>query len=178
MNTGNVLLSSEDQELVTYMAEHPAPMWVYDVQTCRFLEVNPAAVRHYGYSRDEFLQMSLFDIRPEEDWPGLAEDLRKPRPRFQFSGGWRHRLKNGEIHEVEIRSQLLRFQGRPAAWVEVRDLTVDAAISGARRYWSGCSDLPPPSIRPWSKPGTQRRGWSKPSRECGKRVVLPGRWRR
>ncbi|MGA4579548.1 PAS domain S-box protein [Limisphaera sp. VF-2] len=125
MNTGNVLLSSEDQELVTYMAEHPDPMWVYDVQTCRFLEVNPAAVRHYGYSRDEFLQMSLFDIRPEEDWPGLAEDLRKPRPRFQFSGGWRHRLKNGEIHEVEIRSQLLRFQGRPAAWVEVRDLTVE-----------------------------------------------------
>ena len=54
------------------LAANPLPMWVYDVETLRFLEVNDAAIAHYGYTRAEFLDMSIADIRPEEDRPRLG----------------------------------------------------------------------------------------------------------
>ena len=53
----------------------PTPMWVYDADTLAFLAVNDAAIRHYGYSRDEFLAMTIKDIRPAEDVPRLLADV-------------------------------------------------------------------------------------------------------
>ncbi len=125
MNEPNAFLSEDNQALVAFMTQHPAPMWVYDLESCRFLEVDPAAMNHYGYSRDEFLQMTLLDICPAEDRPRLVSHMGQPRSRYQFSSGWRHCLKNGEVHEVEICSQLVSFQGRPAVWVKVQDLTAE-----------------------------------------------------
>ena len=54
-------------------------MWVYDAQTLRFLAVNEAAVRHYGYTRQEFLAMTITDIRPREDVETLLADLQPSR---------------------------------------------------------------------------------------------------
>jgi PAS domain S-box-containing protein len=102
---------------------NPQPMWVYDLETLRFLAVNRAAVAKYGYSEDEFLQMSIADIRPEEDVPRLLEDVRKPRPELQQSGVWRHRSKDGRVLHVEITSHQLEFAGRPAALVVAHDVT-------------------------------------------------------
>ena len=83
---------------------HPLPMWIYDLGSLAFLEVNDTAVEKYGYRRDEFLQMTLMDIRPEEDVKRLLADVKKKRSPLQYSGEWRHRLKDGRIIAVEITS--------------------------------------------------------------------------
>src|SRR5437867_7603192 len=98
-------------------------MWIYDLETLAFLEVNDAAVARYGYSRDEFLQMRLTDIRPPEDAQRLLEDVRSHRPEFQRSGQWRHRFRDGRLIDVEITSHTLSFRGREAALVVVHDVT-------------------------------------------------------
>src|SRR5215470_15126556 len=67
-------------------ANNPHPMWVYDVATLAFLEVNATAMARYGYSRDEFLGMRITDIRPPEDVPRFLEELAKERPALQFFG--------------------------------------------------------------------------------------------
>jgi PAS domain S-box-containing protein len=89
---------------------NPLPMWIYDTETLEFTEVNQTAVDKYGYSREEFLKMTLKDIRPSEDIPALLEDV-KSKSEIQKSDIWRHVLKNGEIINVEINSHALPFTG-------------------------------------------------------------------
>ncbi len=102
---------------------NPQPMWVYDLDTLRFLMVNDAAIVHYGYSREEFLNMTLRDIRPAEDVPALMQNIANETSVIQNSAGWRHRLKDGRLIDVEITSHVLNFEGRPARWVMVNDVT-------------------------------------------------------
>ena len=102
---------------------NPQPMWVYDLETLVFLAVNDAAVAFYGYARDELLGMTIRDIRPEEDVPCLLAHLEKAPASFRSSGEWRHRRKNGEVLQVEVRSHALLFAGRSARMVVVFDLT-------------------------------------------------------
>ena len=104
-------------------SHNPIPMWVYDQETLRFLEVNDAAVERYRYSREEFLAMRITDIRPAEDVPRLLENVRSPRPELQHSGRWRHRWKDGTVRDVEISSHRLRFQGRESSLVVALDIT-------------------------------------------------------
>jgi two-component system cell cycle sensor histidine kinase/response regulator CckA len=104
-------------------ASNPLPMWVYDLETLAFLEVNDAAVAKYGYSADEFLSMRITDIRPPEDVAALLANVAVQRSTLQQSGRWRHRLKSGDIIDVEIVSHSLRFAGRPAALVVAQDVT-------------------------------------------------------
>lgn len=101
----------------------PFPMWVYDEETLQFLEVNKAVVVHYGYSREEFLSMRITDIRPEEEISRLLEDVKQRKEEKQSSSGWKHRLKNGQLIDVEIHSHLLDFQNHHAVLVIVHDIT-------------------------------------------------------
>jgi len=105
-------------------AGNPLPMWVYDLETLHFLEVNDAAVARYGYTRDEFLKLRLTDIRPAEDLRALADNLAHARPVLEESGPWRHLLKDGRIINVEITSHLMEWGGRRAALVVAQDITV------------------------------------------------------
>ena len=102
---------------------HPNALWVYDLETAAFLAVNDAAVQHYGYSRAEFLGMTLEEIRPLED----VERLRTYRNNLQEglveAGEWRHRTKDGTIIDVDIARHTLTFAGRPAALAIARDIT-------------------------------------------------------
>jgi PAS domain S-box-containing protein len=98
-------------------------MWVYDLETLRFLEVNDAAVSQYGYTRDEFLAMHITDIRPAEDVARLLENVEKERLAFDRAGVWQHLRKDGRIIDVEVTSHLLSFVGRPAALVLMQDVT-------------------------------------------------------
>jgi two-component system, cell cycle sensor histidine kinase and response regulator CckA len=103
---------------------NPLPMWVYDAETFRFLEVNAAAIAHYGYSRDEFLQMRIVDIRPAEHVERLYEAIKDLATRdLRRAGVWRHRVKDGRLIDVEVISHRLEFHGRPAALVVVEDVT-------------------------------------------------------
>lgn len=103
----------------------PIPMWVYDLDSLEFLDVNEAAVRHYGYSREEFMQMSIYDIRAVEDWPQLDQALVKARHNdFTYKSGiFRHLKKNGELMMVKVESDKIEYKGRRGVVVLVNDLT-------------------------------------------------------
>lgn len=102
---------------------NPQPMWVYDLETLRFLSVNEAAIRHYGYSRAEFLGMTVKDIRPPEDVAKLLDNISRVSEGLDLAGLWRHRTKDGRIIEVEISSHTLRFGDRDAELVRITDVT-------------------------------------------------------
>ena len=109
---------SEDHYRVLF-DEHPVPMWVYDPATLRFLSVNHAAVAHYGYSREEFMALSIADIRPEEDVDRLVAQVREGGA----DGSWRHRTKDGAVFDVEIISREIDFRGTSARLVVAVDVT-------------------------------------------------------
>jgi two-component system, cell cycle sensor histidine kinase and response regulator CckA len=105
-------------------AANPQPMWFFDTATLSFLEVNDAAVDHYGYSRDEFLAMTIADIRPPEDVPRLRATVgRVSEHAIDEAGVWRHRKKDGSIIFVEITSHVVPYEGRQAEFVLAHDVT-------------------------------------------------------
>ncbi|NJC82903.1 ATP-binding protein [Planosporangium mesophilum] len=101
---------------------NPYPMWVVDMLTLAFLEVNDAAVAHYGYSRDEFLSMTLADIRLPEDRPAMTESLRAMAATDR-GGPVRHVKKDGTVITVVGTSHALTFNGVPARCAVIEDVT-------------------------------------------------------
>jgi len=116
-------LEDSEQRYRVLFENNPQPMWVYDQETLEFLTVNDTAVHNYGYTREEFLRMTLRDIRPEEDIPKLIEALATPPSGFKPAGVWRHRKKNGQIITVDITEHRLTFGGRPGCLVLAADIT-------------------------------------------------------
>ena len=114
-------------------ADNPQPMWVFDAETLAFLEVNAAAIAHYGYSREEFLTRSITDIRPAEDVPRLLAQGRNGDEGVRH-GAWRHRTADGRLIDVEVSSHTLRFAGRPAVLVAVQDVTARVALEDELRH--------------------------------------------
>ncbi len=112
---------------------NPVPMWIYDLQTLKFLDVNEVACQRYGYTRDEFLSMSIRDIRPPEDIAAVERSVRLTPAEVFSSGIWRHRLKDGRLIYVEITSHELLYGTRPARMVAPLDVTkrvlAEAALS-------------------------------------------------
>jgi two-component system cell cycle sensor histidine kinase/response regulator CckA len=107
-------------------------MWVFDRETLAFLDVNDAAVKDYGFSRPEFLNMTLRDIRPAEDLPGLLRQTPHPRPQGRSTAErWRHRTKRGVVFPVAITSWELTFRGRPAELVLARRGSSDDSHAAA-----------------------------------------------
>jgi PAS domain S-box-containing protein len=102
---------------------NPLSMWVYDCETLAFLAVNDAAVDRYGYAREEFLAMTIKDIRPAEDVPALLESVMTLSPKFDPPDVWRHRKKDGTVLDVEVTSHAIDFAGRPARLVLANDVT-------------------------------------------------------
>jgi len=115
------LLNSEEQYRLLFDT-NPNPMWVFDLETLRFLAVNEASIQHYGYSREEYMSMTVLEIRPPEDVPAVLESINTPRANREVNT-WRHRKKDGSIIDVEINSHPLSFAGRPAELVQSTDIT-------------------------------------------------------
>jgi PAS domain S-box-containing protein len=86
---------------------NPLPMWTYDLETLRFLTVNDAAILHYGYSKEEFLSMTIKDIRPTEDVQKLLDLVQRRRGLGHLKSLNRHKKKNGEIIYVEVSTHKL-----------------------------------------------------------------------
>ena len=122
-----------ETEFRALFAANPLPMWIYDVATWRFLEVNDAAVQHYGYGRAEFLAMTIREIRPPEDVERLVADRDDPREPWLAPRAWRHRLKSGEVIDVEITSHTITFAGQTAALVVAQDITTRKRAEEAQR---------------------------------------------
>jgi PAS domain S-box-containing protein len=103
-------------------------MWIFDQQTLQFLDVNDEAVAVYGYSRLEFLRMTILDIRPVDDVSKILAKTVHPANRGPSTHEvWRHRAKNGTEFEVEINSVGMLYEGRPA------ELVVVTPMQGSRR---------------------------------------------
>ena len=101
----------------------PLPMWVFDVETHRFLTVNDAAVRHYGYSREEFAALTIEDIRPREDLAALREELAHPAP-VDAGSTWRHCKKDGTVILVDVKGHDFTLDGKRARLVLINDVTM------------------------------------------------------
>lgn len=103
----------------------PQPMWVYDIKSLRFLDVNVAAEKHYGYSLQEFLGMTIKDIRPIEDIPEMIKrvEFLNENEGSHSMGTFRHKKKNGEIIYVEIQSNTMPFQNTIGRIILAIDIT-------------------------------------------------------
>ena len=106
----------------------PVPTWVYDAETLQFLAVNDAAVRHYGWSREEFLAMRITEIRPAAEVQSLLQNLRDGSIGSPERELWRHRRRDGSVIDVEISAGRIVFESRPAALVVARDVTERRAM--------------------------------------------------
>ena len=116
------LRESEANSLFLF-AHNPLPMWVFERETLQILQVNEAALRHYGYDRLEFLQMTAGDLHPAEEIPTLLSVFRATDLRSHHAGQWRHRKKDGSVIDVEMYMDKMKYSGRPAALVVAQDIT-------------------------------------------------------
>jgi len=123
LRQANELLEASEERHRKLFDNNPHPTYVYDRETLRFLDVNGAAIRKYGYSRDEFLAMTLKDIRPAEDIPRMLETVLSARDGTERLGTWRHKKSDGTVIDVELTSFALQFGGRPAEVVVAVDVT-------------------------------------------------------
>ncbi len=126
-------LAVREQEYRLVFDANPQPMWVYDLKTLRFLAVNDAAPAVYGYSRDEFLSMTIADIRPSEDVARMAASVQTPRSGARSDGPWKHLRRGGPTLWVEITATDLDFRGRPARLILARDVTERLALEEERQ---------------------------------------------
>lgn len=128
---GKLLESEENYRFL--FENNPLPMWIYDLETLAFLKVNEAAIEHYGYSREEFMGMTIREIRPAEDVPALLQNIARVTQGIDHAGTWRHCKKDGTIILVDIISHLVQFAGRQAELVVSIDITRRMEIESAER---------------------------------------------
>ena len=116
-------LEKQGEEYRLLFEANPCPMYVCDERTLAFLAVNQSAVDHYGYSREEFLQMTAQDLRPADDVHTPMSNSGQTSGGNDAAGVWRHRKKDGSLIDVEVSWQRLNFAGRPAYLVMATDVT-------------------------------------------------------
>jgi PAS domain S-box-containing protein len=118
-------LQHSEEKYKTLFYKSPLPKWIYDVDSLEFIEVNDAAIRHYGYTQEEFRNMTIKDIRPEEDIDRLLEDVEnlKGSPGVFEDSNWRHRKKNGDVINVELTAHPIEYDQRRARMVVINDIT-------------------------------------------------------
>lgn len=118
------------EEYMALFNHSPLPMWIFDIDTYQFLQVNDAACINYGYSHAEYLNMTLKDIRPKEDVLFMerlvAYSLKKKQ--FSFPDNIRHQKKNGEIIQVKIKNTVVTFNGKKARLASSVDVTTEVEI--------------------------------------------------
>ena len=148
---------------------HPHPMWVYDLETLRFLAVNDAAMSRYGYSREEFLAMTIAQIRPASALDALAADLATAHAGIRQSGQWQHITRDGRTLIVEISSHTLPFDDRPAALVQALDVTERVSVETQLREKAALLDTAHDAILVkdmddrityWNKGAERLFGWT------------------
>ncbi len=102
---------------------HPDPMWVYDLLTLRFVAVNLAAIKTYGYSEAEFLAMTIADIHPRDDCAALNDSVAAVEAGRETGGIWRHYRRSGEMIYADVSGQRVDHEGRSAELIVARDVS-------------------------------------------------------
>jgi len=131
-------------------SSNPLPMYVCAVDSLEILEANAAAVRSYGYSRDEFLRMRITELGPAEDIPDLVQSIESQGASVAGRGEWRHRRKDGEIFPVEVTSQRIQFAGHDAVLGVALDISerrsAEEKVAKHSAYIRGLSENNPLAI--------------------------------
>jgi PAS domain S-box-containing protein len=121
--TAEHALTESEAHYRVLFESNPNPLFVYSPDTLQLLAVNEAAERQYGYTREQFLAMTVEDLHPPEEVPALRELVAKSETGLRKRGEWRHRKKDGTTIEVEITRNTLTFGGRRAALAMAQDIT-------------------------------------------------------
>jgi PAS domain S-box-containing protein len=120
------LQDQEDRYRQLFLS-HPVPLLVVDAETYTVTNINDAAVKHYGYTRDEFLNLHISQLRPAEDIPLLNQRLAEDRPQLQpgnfLKANWRHSKKNGEVFDAEVNYHIFDYAGRSSVLSAITDIT-------------------------------------------------------
>jgi len=115
-------LIESEQRYRNLFETNPLPMFVLEKDSLTFLDANMAALNQYGYSREEFLNMTAFDIRSAEEKKRFI-DMRSTNPTFYKIGAWEHYKKDGTKMMVKVHADDMLFEGRKARIVFVMDVT-------------------------------------------------------
>jgi PAS domain S-box-containing protein len=127
-------LKSREASFRLLFEHNPIPMWVLEQDSMRFLAVNDAAVEHYGFSREQFLAMDAYTIRPADDRERLRQFVETGYGDFRDGQTCRHVKANGTAIDVAIYSARLTYQGRPAWWRGRRCHRAQSRRSQGSRY--------------------------------------------
>lgn len=136
-------LHRHDQRYSSIFQTNPVPMWIYDLDTLTILQVNKAAERQYGYSRQEFLGMTIKELRPPEEVPALLEQLdseRQSERQANVTGPWRHRRKDGSLIWVTIQAHPVEFEGHAGEMVVALDITANVEARDSLRMSAAVFD--------------------------------------
>lgn len=122
-----VRLEQAEQQFRELFELNPLPFWVFDTETLAFLAVNAAAIRTYGYLREEFLTMTILQIRPRDAEPAVRasvdEVVQEEVHNRDSSQIWIHQTRYGTRLHVRVHSSSIRFDGRPARLVLAEDVS-------------------------------------------------------
>ncbi|MGZ3839435.1 MAG: PAS domain-containing protein [Flavisolibacter sp.] len=117
-------LEFSEQQYKTLFQNNPLPCWIYDPESLRFMEVNEAAIRHYGYTKQEFLELGVLDVQVEENIEVLKKRFDTNQiQKIHFLNNWQHKLKDGRTIFTDLRSSSIHYQGKEARLVVVHDIT-------------------------------------------------------
>src|SRR5208337_3730285 len=123
LGKANETLNASENQYRLLFDSNPMPMWVLDCATLKFLAVNEATIHHYGYSREEFLSMTIADIRPEVDVRESRESVPERMAGLSGTELWRHRKSDGTVIQVEITGHPISLGGRDAELILAHDVT-------------------------------------------------------
>ncbi|WP_330970096.1 PAS domain-containing protein, partial [Lysobacter sp. A3-1-A15] len=116
-------LLDQAQAQYRFLFDHnPIPMWVFELETLKFLAVNDAALEHYGYGRGELLEMTVLNIRPPEHRQAMRDAAQSDAAHVQ-GRVWTHRRRDGSTLRAEIHLHDVEFDGQPARLVAAHDVT-------------------------------------------------------
>jgi hypothetical protein len=116
-------LRKKEEMFRLLFSHNPLPTWVIDRETLQFLEVNDAAVQVYGYSAEEFRNMTILDLRPEEEKARFLHFLQQNSGDGLYHGSWKHRKKDGKIVQVETTTHELEYSGKQVRLVVAQDVS-------------------------------------------------------
>jgi PAS domain S-box-containing protein len=120
-----VQLEQSEKRYIDLFHLSPQPMWIYNIDTLKFLDVNNAAIAHYGYTYEEFLSMTIKEIRPQDELPTLKKvlDSMAVDHNGKLKGFYKHQKKDGTVIEVEITSNLISRIGKTVRIILANDVT-------------------------------------------------------
>jgi len=172
----NALRNSEAQYRLLF-DHNPLPMLVYDVPSLKIIAVNDAAIQHYGYSRNEFLEMTVEQLHESEKRAALLERMNAPCELCKL-GVWQHQRKDGSWIDVDITTHSIQFDGKPACLALLTDVTEQRKAEASIRYQANLLNAVSDAIiatdtdfiiKSWNKAAERIYGWTE-SEALGRKV--------